>query len=152
MDARAVRRRELAARDAPQEVSFADALPLLITCEASLAELNGRTPRAFGMDRFRPNLVVAGSEPFEEDSWARLAIGDVELDVVQPCGRCVMVTIDPRTAEAAPDQEPLRTLHTYRKVTAGPSAGNVAFGWYAAGATLGELEVGAEVRVLERRS
>jgi uncharacterized protein len=65
------------------------------------------------MLRFRPNVVVAGAAPHAEDAWRRIRIGDVACDVVKPCARCVVTTIDPATALAG--DEPLRTLARYRR-------------------------------------
>jgi len=95
-----------------EEVGFADGFPLLLLSEASLEELNGRLDRPVSMDRFRPNLVVAGCEPHAEDSWRRLSIGGVTLRVATPCSRCVITTTDQATGKRGP--EPLRTLATYR--------------------------------------
>jgi uncharacterized protein YcbX len=65
------------------------------------------------MNRFRPNLVVAGCSPYDEDTWKIIEIGSLHLHVVKPCSRCVITTIDQSTAEAG--KEPLRTLATYRR-------------------------------------
>ena len=96
-------------------VSFADTAPLLLTNQASLDDLNHRLDRPVGMARFRPNLVVAGETAFEEDSWARIRIGEVVFDVAGACDRCIMVTFDPETGEATPDREPLATLGRFRR-------------------------------------
>lgn len=96
-----------------RRVSFADGFPLLLIGEGSLTELNRRLPAPVPMNRFRPNLVLAGSEPFAEDDWSTVTIGSVVFDVVKPCARCVATTIDHETAEAG--REPLRTLATFRK-------------------------------------
>ncbi len=98
------------------------------------------------MKRLRPNLVVAGCEPFAEDGWKRLRIGDVELEVVKPCARCVLITADPEQARFDPEQEPLRTLSTYRK-----RGNKVLFGQNVLVRRPGELRVGAPVEVLEAR-
>lgn len=96
--------------------SLADAAPLLLTTDASLARLNewlaesGAEP--LGHDRFRPNIVVDGLEPFAEDHWDGLAIGGVELRRTMVCDRCVMTTIDRQTLESA--KEPIRTLARHR--------------------------------------
>jgi uncharacterized protein YcbX len=95
-------------------VSFADGYPLLIASSASLADLNTRLRQPVPMTRFRPNLVVDGCGPFEEDRWARFRLGDVTFRGVKPCGRCVVVTIDPETAQM--NKEPLATLASYRRV------------------------------------
>ena len=70
------------------------------------------------MERFRPNLVVRGTAPYEEDLWKRIRIGDVELAVVKPCSRCAIPTTDQETGERD-GKEPLRTLATYRKTELG---------------------------------
>lgn len=95
------------------QVSFADAYPYLIIGEASLADLNARIDGpAMSMARFRPNLVVQGSEAYAEDGWARVQIGALRFSGVKRCNRCVMTTLDPKTGEAG--SQPLRTLATYR--------------------------------------
>jgi uncharacterized protein YcbX len=123
-------------------VSFADGFPLLMFSEASLADLNSRLPEPVTEDRFRPNLVVSGGEPFREDGWRRLRIGDVDLKVAKPCSRCVITTVNQETAEGG--EEPLRTLSDYRKF-----GDKVMFGQNLIHDTVGELEVGESVRVLD---
>ncbi|KAF9570013.1 hypothetical protein EC968_002327 [Mortierella alpina] len=50
-------------------------------------------------DSFRANFVTKGQENgFEEDQWARIQIGDQVFDILGPCRRCHMVTIDQMTA------------------------------------------------------
>ncbi|MEP7325317.1 MAG: MOSC N-terminal beta barrel domain-containing protein, partial [Gemmatimonadota bacterium] len=99
--------------DPPRRVSFADGFPLLLIGDGSLAELNRRLARPVPMNRFRPNVVLSGTEPFAEDGWGSVEIGSVVFDVVKPCARCVVTTIDQENAE--PGREPLRTLATFRK-------------------------------------
>ena len=84
-----------------ETVSFADGFPLLITTLASLDALNsliaqGTTPQEgpLPMNRFRPNVVVAGTTAWAEDGWPRIAIGEVSFRVAKPCGRCVVTTTD----------------------------------------------------------
>jgi uncharacterized protein YcbX len=120
-------------------VSFADAYPMLLISEESLADLNRRLSVPLPMNRFRPNLVVAGCEPFEEDRWRAIRIGEVPLQVVKPCDRCVITTTDQETAERG--KEPLRTLASYRKVD-----GQVLFGQNVVHHGRGRLRVGDSVR------
>jgi uncharacterized protein len=101
-------------------VSFADAYPLLLTSEGSLAKLNeliAAGPRAaegpLPMRRFRPNVVVAGPAAWAEDRWRRLRIGGVLFRAVKGCDRCVLTTVDPDTA--AKGKEPIATLARYRR-------------------------------------
>jgi uncharacterized protein YcbX len=93
-------------------VSFADGYPMLLISEASLADLNQRLDEPLEMRRFRPNLVIAGAEPYAEDGFAALRIGEVTFRGVKRCDRCVVTTIDPDTGEKG--KEPLRTLAQYR--------------------------------------
>ncbi|MFL5546924.1 MAG: MOSC domain-containing protein, partial [Gemmatimonadales bacterium] len=121
-------------------VSFADAYPLLLISEESLADLNGRLAQPLPMNRFRPNLTVSGGGPFAEDRWSRVEIGSVVLNLVKPCDRCVITTTDQTTTERG--VEPLRTLATYRKVD-----GKVYFGQNAVHEAPGRLRVGDAVSV-----
>lgn len=102
------------ARDPENDaVSFADGYPYLLIGQASLDYLNQRVAEPLSMLRFRPNIVVSGSEPYEEDAWAHFRIGEIDLYGVKPCARCVLTTIDPETARLG--KEPLKTLATYRQ-------------------------------------
>jgi uncharacterized protein YcbX len=94
-------------------VSFADGFPLLLISEASLQDLNSRLNEPVPMQRFRPNIVVSGCDAFAEDAWREIRIGEARLNVVKPCSRCVMTTVDTQTAERG--EEPLKTLKTYRE-------------------------------------
>lgn len=93
-------------------VSFADGYPLLVISEASLADLNSRLAAPLEMRRFRPNLVLADCEPYAEDHFTSLRVGEVSFRAVKRCDRCVVTTIDPDTGERG--REPLRTLASYR--------------------------------------
>ncbi|MCU0420054.1 MAG: MOSC domain-containing protein [Cyclobacteriaceae bacterium] len=98
---------------AHEHVSLADGYPFLIVGESSLRDLNSRLKVPVPMNRFRPNLVFSGGEPYEEDGWSTFAIGQNRFKGVKPCARCIMTTIDQATAEVG--KEPLATLASYRK-------------------------------------
>ena len=104
-------------------VSFADAYPILLIGENSLADLNSRLSQPVPMNRFRPSLVFTGGAPFAEDTWRHFRIGDLSFRGVKPCGRCVVTTIDQDTGQKS--QEPLRTLATYRTP---PGKNKILFG------------------------
>lgn len=105
-------------------VSFADGYPLMLLGEASLDDLNLRiaekeagTSAAFRhlpMNRFRPNLVVSGSDAYAEDDWQRIRIGEAEFRGTKPCERCVITTVEQSKGEFA-GKEPLKTLAAYRR-------------------------------------
>jgi len=95
-------------------VSFADAYPFLIIGQASLDDLNSKLTLPVPMDRFRPNFVFAGGNPYEEDKWETFKIGKAEFRAVKPCARCVITTTDQETAFRS--VEPLKTLSEYRNI------------------------------------
>lgn len=128
-------------------VSFADTAPLLLTSAASLADLNRFLETPAEMERFRPNLVVTGATPYDEDSWGVVRIGGVEFDVAGGCDRCVMVTLDPLTGEKRVDHEPLAMLGRQRR----GDDGKPYFGQFLVPRTLGRLHVGDRVEVISRK-
>ncbi|MFP8966523.1 YcbX family protein [Pokkaliibacter sp. CJK22405] len=127
-------------------VSFADGFPLLLTTSASLAELQRRSPDAVPMERFRTNLVIDGTLPFEEDDWVELQIGEVRFANVKPCARCVFTTLDPHSQSYDEDMEPLATLQTFRQ----DDKGEVYFGVNLIALNTGSIRAGDDVRVLVR--
>jgi len=96
------------------QTAFSDGFPLLLISEGSLAALNQRLEQPVSMARFRPNIVVSGCEPFAEDDWRHIRIGDVSMRVVKPCSRCTITTIDPKSGMKS-SREPLTTLFDFRK-------------------------------------
>ena len=128
--------------NADDRTGFADGYPILIISEESLQDLNSRLDSALPMNRFRPNLVVKGCEPFAEDTWKRIRIGDVEMALVKPCARCVVTTIDKETLVKS--KEPLKTLGKYRKHKLG-----AIFGVNVIPLNEGRVEIGMNVEILE---
>lgn len=130
---------------------YADGYPVLVVSQASLDDLNtrlaGRSVAPLPMNRFRPNLVIAGVEAYEEDHLETLAIGAVELRLVKPCTRCEVTTTDQQTTRRS--HEPLHTLSTYRRDDrlAGVMFGMNAIVVAGAGAT---LSVGDDVEATLR--
>jgi uncharacterized protein len=135
-------------------LSLADAGPLLLTSTSSLAQLEvwmrqeadrrgEPEPAALDMRRFRPNVVVDGElEPFVEDSWRSLRLGESTYRLAEHCDRCVMTTLDPDTARGG--KEPLRTLARHRHWD-----GTTWFGVRLVPTSGGALAVGDQVEVLE---
>jgi uncharacterized protein YcbX len=142
--------------DVDGTVSFADALPVLVASEASLAKLNtwirarsSSSPRApsestqspspregdIPMDRFRANIIVGPSisdegfpVPFEEDEWSLLQAGTARLVGAKLCTRCVVPTTDQRTGvQGGVDAEPYVTLTALRS----RKPGSICFGTVA---------------------
>lgn len=124
-------------------LALGDAAALLVANAASLDALNGELDAPVPMARFRPNVVVSGARPYDEDGWSRLGIGDARLAPVHACGRCEVTTIDQELG-APLGAEPLRTLSRLRM-----RDGEPVFGVRYAVDRPGPLRLGAEVR-LER--
>ncbi|MER5542446.1 MOSC N-terminal beta barrel domain-containing protein [Streptomyces sp. NPDC002589] len=131
-----------------ETVSFADGYPLLIATTASLDALNSLISDGshahegpLPMNRFRPNVVVAGTEAWAEDHWSRISVGEVVFRVAKASGRCVVTTIDQDTAVRG--REPLRTLARHRKVGT-----SLIFGQNLVPVSPGTIRVGDPVRVL----
>jgi uncharacterized protein YcbX len=127
---------------AEDHTGFADGYPILIISEASLQDLNSRLDSPLPMNRFRPNIVVKGCEPYAEDTWKRIRIGDVEMALVKPCPRCEVTTIDKETL--ARNKEPLKTLGKYRR-----QKGGVMFGMNVIPLNEGKIKVGMPVEGIE---
>ncbi|MFE9428169.1 MOSC domain-containing protein [Kitasatospora sp. NPDC006697] len=139
-----------------ETVSMADGFPLLAVTSASLAALNDWLAAGGGealpVSRFRPNVVVDGTEAWEEDGWRRVRIGTVTFRAVKLCGRCVVTTTDQESGERR-GAEPLRTLQKRRRFDQ-----KAAFGVNlvperpdgVTGSALGTLRLGDEVTVLAR--
>jgi MOSC domain-containing protein len=137
-----VRRVDPGYAGADDQVGFADGFSFLLTSRASLDDLNRRLPAPLPMNRFRPSIVVVGSEAFEEDRWKRIRIDGITFAVVKPCARCAITTTDQETGERS--HEPLRTLATFRHV----AGRGVMFGQNLVHDRSGVLHVGAEVEVI----
>ena len=124
-----------------ESVSFADGMPYVIIGQASLDELNQRLEEPVAMDRFRPNLVFSGGQAFEEDQFTSIKVGEVDFQVVKPCARCVLITVNQQTGEKG--KEPLATLATYRTVN-----NKVYFGQNAVALAPGMVRVGDPIQQL----
>jgi len=132
----------------PAKVGFADAYPLLVIGEASLAALNARLAQRGAapvpMSRFRPNVVISGSDAFEEDTWGAFRMGELVFDAVKPCARCSVTTVDQQTGQVPNPQEPLATLATFRN-----QGGKVMFGQNLVHRQNGTLAVGDALTPLD---
>ena len=131
-------------------VSYADGFPLLVTVTASLDDLNRRMPQPLPMNRFRPNIVISGAPAWAEDGWKKIRIGNVTLDIVKPCTRCVVTTTDQHTG-AKESNEPLNTLKTFRLLRS-PGLTGVVFGQNAVPSITGMVKVGDTVEILDTQT
>lgn len=127
---------------AQARVALNDAFPALIISQASLDDLNRRLDLPVLMERFRPNFVIAGGPPYQEDEWDEFAIGTAYFKHVKPCARCVIPNTDQQTGVRSP--EPLRMLASYRSV-----GNKVLFGMNAIFEAGGSVKVGDVVKIVQ---
>ncbi|EXA31432.1 hypothetical protein NW761_008233 [Fusarium oxysporum] len=136
-----------------EATKFADMMPILVASLASIGELNERLARAgedeIEIERFRPNIIIRGSEPWNEDRWKALRISSaevpVDLDVVCRCLRCQVPNVDPETADKHPRQ-PWNQLMKYRRIDRGLRF-KPSFGMLCVPRAEGLVEVGMEFNV-----
>ena len=135
-------------------VGFADGYQVLITTTASLKALNADMEAhgegTVGMERFRPNIVIDGAEPWAEDEWAAIGIGGIRFDLVKPCARCIMTTQD-QASGSRDVPSPMPAMGRVR-MSADRRVPGVLFGWNAVPRGLGPLALGDGVTVVERRA
>lgn len=102
-----------------EPLSLADTGPILLTTRESMDQLNewvadGPEPDPLPMDRFRPNVVVTGTNgPYVEDAWQLIRIGSVTYRFAEWCDRCSITLINRTTLKHG--KEPIRTLARHRR-------------------------------------
>jgi len=122
--------------------SFSDGYPFLIIGQASLDDLNSRLEKSVPMNRFRPNIVFTGGEPYSEDMMHTFEIGNIQFHGVKLCARCPIPTIDQQSLERG--KEPLKTLARYRFKN-----NKIMFGQNLVHNSAGQIAVGDELKVLK---
>ncbi|CAF0924211.1 unnamed protein product [Rotaria sordida] len=94
---------------------YHDVCPIHLCSLESVANLNTRLEKKIKIYNFRPNIIVTnGDEPYAEDCWREIQIGEVKLRWISPCLRCLLPTVDQETGIKDPNQEPWKTLRSYR--------------------------------------
>ncbi|XP_028160139.1 mitochondrial amidoxime reducing component 2-like [Ostrinia nubilalis] len=95
-----------------------DEVPFNLINEASVDELNTRLSECQVTHRnFRPNFVLSGTaKAYEEDNWKFVKIGENVFEIIKPCTRCILTTVDPETGVRNSKTEPLETLKSYRQI------------------------------------
>ncbi|OEU22144.1 MOSC-domain-containing protein [Fragilariopsis cylindrus CCMP1102] len=140
--------------------SLTDGFPILIASESSLDELNKRLiasgKDSIPMSRFRPNIVIQGGnllQPFEEDKWKIILIGDIVFAIVKACPRCKQSCTDQITGKVSP--EPVEIMKSFRQCTSSSDDDGGAVFFAQNAIPIGRIEgrsikVGDTVKVLER--
>ena len=106
----------------------------------NLASGSGDTPKFEGR-RFRPNFLIDGCSPHEEDFWLGgvVQIGsDLRVKLMAPDPRCAITTLDPDTGER--DFNVPKLLQRYR-----PNSSAPYFGVYGSVVATGVVSIGDTV-------
>jgi uncharacterized protein len=118
-----------------QDRGIFDVMPLAVLRTQTVADLGKLVDAELDVQRFRPNLLVDASADtaFPEDGWVGsvLRIGALLMRVDQRDKRCVMVNVDPATAER--DPQILRTIAQERETCLGVYGSTVQPGRVAVG-------------------
>ncbi|MCX8600685.1 MULTISPECIES: YcbX family protein [unclassified Gilliamella] len=142
---RQLSRRTKRYQDVP--VSFADGYPYLLLNEASFNYLQKQCPEKLDIRQFRANIIIKDALPFAEDGWKTIKIGEVIFDIVKPCTRCVLTTINVNSAKPLANNEPLNTLRYFRS----DDQGQIDFGMNMIARNQGTVSIGDKIEVLERQ-
>jgi len=94
------------------KIMFTDCFPFLIASQGSLDALNEILKEPVPMNRFRPNILVDGCQPYSEDLWKTIKINNLTFQGVKLCNRCKVPTIDQDNGISG--TEPTETLLTFR--------------------------------------
>lgn len=131
------------------EVAFQDFVQCMIMCESSLEYLNKRLDKPMTIIPFRPNIVISGTIPFDEDNWKEVFIGSrARVRFVDKCTRCAITTMDPQTGIKDKDEQPLKELRSFRCMP--PYGPKPCMGIYTAVDLEGEIKVGDPVYAVRK--
>ncbi|GMS94934.1 hypothetical protein PENTCL1PPCAC_17109, partial [Pristionchus entomophagus] len=104
----------------PFKVSFVEQSPFYVTTESSLGSLNERLDRPVTSANFRPNIVIEGSEAWDEDRWAEIKFGEeTVINCDNLCTRRTVTTVDPESGVKDAAMEPVRTMREFRPIPEG---------------------------------
>ncbi|XP_016905675.1 mitochondrial amidoxime-reducing component 1 isoform X1 [Apis cerana] len=96
---------------------FSDLTSYMLMTTRSVEKLNEKLERPVPTLQFRPNILVSTQQPFEEDNWEWIKIGErVVIRNVKPCSRCKFVGVNPENG-VMDKEEPLKTLKSFREQT-----------------------------------
>ncbi|XP_050394182.2 mitochondrial amidoxime-reducing component 1 [Patella vulgata] len=128
---------------------FTYSTPYLLVSSSSLHEVNNGLDKPVPILRFRPNIVIDGTIPFDEDEWQYVKIGnDIQFRIVEPCRRCIITTIDPATGIKEKGFQPLKHLRSFRCIA--PYGTSPLFGVYVALEKPGLIQIGQPVCALRK--
>ena len=116
--------------------------------QPGMLEIHFSPGKTIEMNRFRPNIIIETIEPFVEDNWSLIQIGEIQFEISKPCSRCIITNIDQKRGEKDRLKEPLNTLSTFRQL----SEKGVMFGVSMIPQNRGIIKVGDRLEILRTRS
>ena len=126
--------------------SLSDGYPVLVTNTASLKDLEAKAGIPLSMTQFRPNVVIKSDRPWAEDGWREIQVGEVVIELVKPCTRCQITTLNP--GNGYPEfPETMAAMIKHRR-SADPRVKGVLFGWNGIVKKIGTMKTGDPVRIL----
>ncbi|KAL3616644.1 hypothetical protein CASFOL_039038 [Castilleja foliolosa] len=93
-------------------IRFNDMYPFHLVSQKSMDALNEQLQEPVPVDRFRPNFLIDGCEPFSEDLWDEIEINGLNFGMGELCYRCKIPTINQETAIGG--SEPTESLRKFR--------------------------------------
>ncbi|WP_149276323.1 MOSC domain-containing protein [Pareuzebyella sediminis] len=126
---------------------YADSSPIHLINTKTLNYLNERCSNKFSDQNFRPNIVIDGVKPFEEDSWSLISINGFHFRLQERTQRCIFTTIDPETQNRDREQEPLRTIAKIRRAI----GLRPTFGVNLVPLTAGSIGIGSKLEVVKKQ-
>lgn len=143
--------------DQVKAVSFSDGAALLVTSEASVVALHPLLPdgEEVVLEKFRPSIVVDGTEAWDEDFWGELLVQplDVRLILTSNCARCVSINVDLDKGRMGESESGklLKKMMKHRRVDKG-NKWEPIFGRYGFPTKPGNISVGDGVIITQRNS
>ncbi len=120
---------------------FSDGFPFLIVSQESITSLQQELTFELDVRRFRPNIVLSGCDAFSEDEWKIISINHIEFELVKPCARCIIPSIDLKSGLI--QKEVMQVMEVHRK-----KDNQLYLGQNALHRGQGSIEVGHRVEII----
>lgn len=122
------KRRVFSQNSVDREVTtnFQDVFPATLMTTASFEDLQRHVEfndenAKISMSSFRMNMLVETDEPWIEDDWKKIMIGNEEWAEIEPCRRCTVPSVNQETGTIRKGKHPLPSLDKFRVLGKGES-------------------------------
>ena len=124
--------------------TYTDSSPIHVLNLATLKYLNTKLTSKVSYRNFRPNIIIDGYEPFQENFWREISINGVHFRLQEPTSRCIFTTIDPKTTTKDTAIEPLKTIAELNE----NKGGKPTFGINLVPVKTGIISIGDKVNII----